>query len=571
MRPGRIVIVVVAGVLGLVAARPWGAGIVDTRHNLSVTGPGPIKSTTEQELCIFCHTPHSARRDVPYLWSRADPTVSYTTYQSSTLYASVGQPSGASKLCLSCHDGTIALGAVLARPAEIPFAGGLRFMPPGATLLGTDLSDDHPVSFRYDETLAAAKGEFVSPSALTGAVRLDKEGLLQCTACHDPHDSANRKFLVAPNNFGALCTACHDRTQWLASSHATSNATWSGAGTNPWPHTPYPSVAENACENCHRPHTAGAHARLLNYALEEDNCLVCHGGNVAVKNIGAELVKPYRHTVQDYAGVHDAAENFTGTVTTHVECADCHNPHQAVSSPASPPNVPGALRGVKGISASGAPVAAASFTYEICFKCHADNNMLSFAAISRQFPQINTRREFDLGNPSYHPLAGVGRNPNVPSLSPPYTVNSIISCADCHASDDSPAAGGAGSSGPHGSRNRFLLERNYTVADNTTETSHEYALCYKCHDRNILLGDASGFPHQRHLVRVRAPCAACHDPHGVNAGQGNIVSNSHLINFDLGIVRPNRDGALRFEDEGTFRGRCYLKCHNNEHRPRSYP
>ena len=571
MRSRGALLLLATAALVLAAARLWGAGIVDTRHNLSVTGPGPIKSTTEQELCIFCHAPHMARRDIPYLWNRADSTVSYTTYESSTLYASVGQPSGASKMCLSCHDGTIALGEVLTRTAEIPFVGGIRFLPPGATLLGTNISDDHPVSFRYDAALAAAKGEFVSPSSLTGAVRLDKEGLLQCTACHNPHDDANGKFLVVPNNFTALCTACHDRTNWPTSSHATSSATWSGAGVNPWLHTPYTNVAENGCENCHRPHTAGGHARLLNYTFEEDNCLVCHQGNVAAKNIEAELVKQYRHSVQDYTGVHDPAENFTGVVTKHVECVDCHNPHQAFSSPASPPNVPGALRGVAGVTASGAPAANASYTYEVCFKCHADNNVLSFSAISRQHPQINTRLEFDLTNPSYHPVEGVGRNPNVPSLLPPYTVNSNISCTDCHNSDDSPATAGAGPAGPHGSRNRFLLERNYTVADSTIETSYEYALCYKCHDRNILLSDASGFPHQRHVVREQAPCSACHDPHGVSAIQGNAVNNSHLINFNLNIVQPNADGALRFEDQGTFQGRCYLNCHNVEHRPRQYP
>lgn len=570
MRPGRTFLLVAAAALSLLAAQLRGAGIADSRHNLSVTGPGPIKSTTEEELCIFCHTPHRARRDTPYLWNRSDPTVSYTTYESSTLYAGVRQPSGASKMCLSCHDGTIALGEVLTRPTEIPFAGGVRFLPPGATLLGTDISDDHPVSFRYDEALAVARAEFVSPSSLTGAVRLDKEGLLQCTACHDPHDDANGKFLVAPNNFTALCTACHDRASWPTSSHATSGATWSGAGVNPWPHTPYTSVAENGCENCHRPHSAGGRARLLNYAFEEDNCLACHQGNVAAKNIEAELLKPYRHAVQDYSGVHDPAENFTGTVAKHVECVDCHNPHQAVGSAASPPNVPGALRGVVGVTAGGAQVTA-SFSYEVCFKCHADNNVLSFAAISRQHPQINTRLEFDLTNPSYHPVEGVGRNPNVPSLLPPYSVNSFVSCVDCHNSNDSPAAGGPGPGGPHGSINRFLLERNYSVADNTVETSYEYALCYKCHDRNMLLSDASGFPHQRHVVRAQAPCSACHDPHGVSALQGNAVNNNHLINFNLDIVQPDRDGALRFEDQGIFQGSCYLLCHGKEHSPRKYP
>ncbi len=152
---------------------PGLAQISDTKHNLSISGPGPIKSTVEEEICVFCHTPHKARRDIPYLWNRADSTANYTTYESSTLYATVGQPTGASKLCLSCHDGTIALGAVLSRPTEIPFAGGIRFLPEGPSKLGTDLSDDHPVSFVYDENLAASNGELASPSSLTGRIRVD--------------------------------------------------------------------------------------------------------------------------------------------------------------------------------------------------------------------------------------------------------------------------------------------------------------------------------------------------------------------------------------------------------------
>ena len=69
----------------------------------------------------------------------------YRIYQSSTFDAPASQPTGASKLCLSCHDGTIALGRVLSRADRIRMVGG-DFMPAGLTNLGTDLSDDHPVS-----------------------------------------------------------------------------------------------------------------------------------------------------------------------------------------------------------------------------------------------------------------------------------------------------------------------------------------------------------------------------------------------------------------------------------------
>jgi predicted CXXCH cytochrome family protein len=546
------------------------ADVSVTKHNLSVSGPGPIKSTTEQEICIFCHTPHRARTDTGLLWNRPDSPESYTQYQSSSLVAVVGQPTGASKLCLSCHDGTIALGATVSRQAEIPFAGGVRFLPEGVTRLGTDLSDDHPVSFVYDESLAIQNGELASPSALINTVRLDQFGQMQCTACHDPHDDSLGKFLVRPAGFSELCVTCHAPRDWIFSSHATSGATWSNTGPDPWPFSELTTVAENACENCHTSHNAGEPLRLLNYVAEEDNCLACHNGDVASTDIESELLKQSKHPVQDFTRIHDAAEDPTGFMPNHVECVDCHNPHRVNSTAAVPPAVGGTEFGVSGVSASGLAVAEATFQYEICFKCHADVNVTSFLPISRQHPQINTRLMFDLANPSYHPVKGIGNNPNVPSLMPPYSETSTIYCTDCHNNDASTASGGPGPDGPHGSIYPSLLERNYTTLDNTIESPFEYALCYKCHDRDNILSDYSFGSHFKHISELNTPCSACHDPHGVSATQGNPFNNSHLINFDLNIVSPNSKGMLMFQDLGTSRGQCFLSCHGDDHTPREY-
>jgi predicted CXXCH cytochrome family protein len=545
----------------------FGQGILTTKHNLSITGPGPIKSTIEEEVCIFCHTPHNARRDIPYLWNRNDTTVNYIPYQSSTLYASVGQPTGASKLCLSCHDGTIALGSLISEEEEIPFAGGIRFMPEGPSKLGTDLSDDHPVSFIYDSALAITNTELVDPSLLTPEVKLDKDGQLQCTSCHDPHDDTNGKFLVKPNNYSDLCTTCHQKNGWSSSAHSTSDAVWNGIGSDPWPHTPYTTVAENGCENCHKPHTAGGKERLLNYFFEEDNCLVCHNGNVAYQDIESELTKTYTHPVQDYTGIHDPSEDFSlGNVEKHVECSDCHNPHWANSTPSpGAPQISGITSGVKGINASGQQIEVAANQYEICFKCHADNNVITTVYIDRQIQQLNTRLEFDPSNPSFHPVEAEGVNPNVPSLLPPYTTASIIFCTDCH-NNDSPT----GPRGPHGSNNKYLLEKNYTTEDYTSESSYNYELCYKCHDRNSILSDQSFKDHKTHIVKEKSPCSACHDAHGISSTQGNSINNTHLINFDITIVQPDSKGRLYFEDLGTFKGQCYLTCHGKKHEPKKY-
>ncbi|RMF94262.1 MAG: hypothetical protein D6736_00340 [Nitrospinota bacterium] len=540
-------------------------GIATTKHNLSVSGPGPVKAIEETRICIFCHTPHNSSPRPP-LWNRQDPGNYYTPYSSSTAVASPGQPTGASILCLSCHDGTIALGEVLSEPVPISMVSGITTMPAGPGRLETDLSDDHPISFPYTSSLAAANGELVDPLTLTGPVRLDSSGQLQCTSCHDAHNNAFGKFLVMSNQGAALCTTCHTKNFWNQSIHKTSTATWNGSGPDPWPHTTWNTVTDNGCENCHRPHTAGGHERLLNYAVEEDNCYPCHNGNVATQNIQAEFSKVSRHPVGDTIGVHDPREAAV-VGTRHVECVDCHNPHAAYPGAGTPS---GPLAGVRGVSITGAEVATATFEYEICFRCHADSPNKPPPRTTRQLAQTNVRLEFSTSNPSFHPVVGPGVNPNVPSLIAPLTTTSVIKCTDCHNNNAGPGAGGAGPNGPHGSTFVPLLERQYVTTDNTRESSAVYALCYKCHSRNSILGDQSFKEHKKHIQGEKAPCNVCHDPHGISATQGNSINNSKLINFDTTVVSPSSSGQLRFESQGRFKGACYLRCHGKNHDPKRY-
>ena len=127
-----------AALLAASLAPPARAALVNTKHNLSVSGPGTVKATGETQICIFCHAPHNSS-PTPPLWNRRSPGSTYTPYTSSTQRAAVGQPTGASLMCLSCHDGTIALGDVLTRAAPISMSGGVTTMPAGASRLGTDL------------------------------------------------------------------------------------------------------------------------------------------------------------------------------------------------------------------------------------------------------------------------------------------------------------------------------------------------------------------------------------------------------------------------------------------------
>ena len=89
-------------------------GIAQTAHNLSVSGPGNVRATSENSICVFCHASHISS-GAAGTWNRRASRVSYIPYTSSTVVAQPGQPTGTSILCLSCHDGTIALGELINR------------------------------------------------------------------------------------------------------------------------------------------------------------------------------------------------------------------------------------------------------------------------------------------------------------------------------------------------------------------------------------------------------------------------------------------------------------------------
>ncbi len=510
--------------------------VVHTKHNLSVSGPGELVASEEVRVCIFCHTPHRANAVTP-LWNREVGGTVYDLYASTTLNAAVRQPTGTSRLCLSCHDGTIALGMLYGRTEPVPFVGNITTIPMDRpSNLQTDLSDDHPVSFSYTSTLAIENGELVFPSALPSRIRLEYGEYMQCTSCHNPHKDLYGKFLVMSNEGSALCMACHEKYGWQESAHSSVS-----------------SAAEEGCENCHVPHNAPVAQRLLNREVEEDICLVCHD-RPENRDIASVFSKAVHHPLEAATGVHDAGENPL-TAPYHVECVDCHNAHSANNNVAAPPAVMGDIAGVKGVDISGNVVDRASREYEVCFRCHADNSFVDFPAVPRQIEGLNKRLVFDPVNPSYHPVAAVGQGLSVPSLRPEYNESSMIYCIDCHNSDDSARAGGSGPEGPHGSSYPHLLMYNYEIdIYPLTYSPDSYALCFRCHDETILLSSTSAFaPHSSHVVQHGVPCSVCHDPHGVSAQRGaTAAANAHLINFDTRFVTGSYD---------SFSRSCSVSCH----------
>ncbi len=546
--------------------------VVNSKHDLSARGQGPIRAIYENRVCIFCHAPHNAAPQTP-LWNRENPRTHYRIYQSSTLDARVDQPRGSSKMCLSCHDGSLALGNVLSRPLSEPIVMTARTIPPGTADLSRDLSDDHPIGFRYDRAVSNADRQIRPPELISTELPLGSHGEMRCTTCHDPHNNELGDFLRMSDEMSTLCITCHDLQGWRLASHATSNKRTTGRIVDPTERLKYATVRDNGCMNCHKIHAAPHRQRLLRFRKEEDGCLNCHSGTVATYNIAAEIRKRSAHYSRFRRNVHDPAET-PFSMRRHVVCADCHNPH------AVEPNHVGRVRGTlgqtikgpnlytSGITISGRETDNATLGYELCLKCHADGVARPRLNNDRQITQTNTRLEFQTSNPSFHPVAGPRRNNDVVSLIAPLKVGSTVTCTDCHNSDNARAFGGSGANGPHGSRFEPLLVRNYETADFTPESAGAYALCYGCHNRQSILADESFARHRRHVVDLRVPCSVCHDAHGVYRGQGNSVNNSSLINFDLSVVQPADTPSGRraaYEDTGRLAGNCTLTCHGFTH------
>ncbi|MCL5059048.1 MAG: hypothetical protein M1449_00010 [Candidatus Thermoplasmatota archaeon] len=306
----------------------------NTRHNLSVSGPGSVKAVGESQVCVFCHTPHAAE-NIPAapLWNRALSGATYTPYASASMEANATElanaPGGSSKLCLSCHDGTLAIGNVNVlsgqSPATITMSGAAAGggMPPGAgeltgftRNLGVNLTNDHPISFTYDSTLAGADGELRVPDGVNVGNRVAgvspkpklplENNQTQCATCHDPHlretDPAkgNAKFLranrfqeVAPTGgaFSAtndiVCLACHDKAgpTWAGSAHANpsvADETYLDAAANLREFPLGAKVWQAACLNCHDTHTVQGARRLLREGTDSAG-IPKSGGNPAIE------------------------------------------------------------------------------------------------------------------------------------------------------------------------------------------------------------------------------------------------------------------------------------------------
>lgn len=230
IRTGAFILVLSASVL---RAAPPATGVEGTAHDLSITGLHAVTMATQS--CVFCHTVHnSGGSGAPAVipdWNHTTTVATFTMYNDTNsaganLKGTVdNQPTGPSLACLSCHDGTVSVGSLV----SAPYGGGNETyvsasgnvspatgrISGGGALVGTNLSNDHPISITYQDNLNPG----LQPAASLSGVKLFPENAtgakVQCSSCHDVHNygtaSATAPFLRVTMVGSFLCKSCHKK------------------------------------------------------------------------------------------------------------------------------------------------------------------------------------------------------------------------------------------------------------------------------------------------------------------------------------------------------------------------
>lgn len=242
----------IAGLLfaGSVWANGAGLGIVGSPHDFTDNYSDEVGGTVSEvaagdpptggwngrgEICRVCHVPHDHGRAAQYylnglLWNHAVSAASYTMYNSSWSSSLNGaqsaQPDGVAKLCLGCHDGTVAIdtfdkyAGTAGNVIQSIYGGKLAgFRVVGNFLDGAnlDLRGTHPLSIVYDTTADPKLRPTSTTMGTSGTIAdvLDG-GKVQCSSCHDVHDqesvAGTHLLRVAQNVAGSrsgLCLTCH--------------------------------------------------------------------------------------------------------------------------------------------------------------------------------------------------------------------------------------------------------------------------------------------------------------------------------------------------------------------------
>ena len=168
--------------------------------------------------CVPCHLVQApTARDAlgnsvtGVVWNRALPPASgYRMYVGGTI-ASGQELDTTSLLCMSCHDGAIALDSFSGACGSVFIGTGAGANP--RARFGSDLTGEHPVG------AAGAWPTAPHDSALVDPVLRERQGIMPlgklassgrpavgCRTCHDPHNIAGNEHMLWVRNSGMTST-----------------------------------------------------------------------------------------------------------------------------------------------------------------------------------------------------------------------------------------------------------------------------------------------------------------------------------------------------------------------------
>jgi predicted CXXCH cytochrome family protein len=169
------------------------------------------------EICAYCHTPHSANTNAKPLWNKSTlTTTSYTAYGTTiagTAISNGGTQSGATQLCLGCHDGSVAPGTVANPPNVTGWTDNATVMTSSnSAFQDNNFANDHPVGFDFSANPAAAGIQYADVSAAELAGYPMEGNNMTCATCHNVHAATGvETLLVTTNENSAMCQDCHGK------------------------------------------------------------------------------------------------------------------------------------------------------------------------------------------------------------------------------------------------------------------------------------------------------------------------------------------------------------------------
>lgn len=244
---------------GIAFAEPTalpGRGVVGSAHDMrTYTDNGASITEIEDRVCAFCHTPHhattGAAEDYLPLWSHTLASTVYSAYDSATIDATIDPATmmeGPSKLCMSCHDGLVAIDTHYSTTGRVTLPVSDGFGEGGIGAAPATLTNDHPIGFIFDADDGGIAAGPPTGDPTTSAPSTDgqdkwirtKEAtylnniqlriqdrlyetangpIMTCATCHDVHNKKNKYdngvydpknyLLLSPNKDSQLCLSCH--------------------------------------------------------------------------------------------------------------------------------------------------------------------------------------------------------------------------------------------------------------------------------------------------------------------------------------------------------------------------